>query len=111
MALPPTPPGYNNWNQYISVNAPAIAAAQGITLQQAKESIKCGNVAMPVRQAVGTPSFRIYNVWIDYASSTHAPTEGRPWLIGTPIPAGTGIVTQTQVAIVSQLGQWLVTGP
>lgn len=82
MALPPTPPGYLNWNHYIEEQGAIIAAAQGLTFQQGKESIKCGNVAQPVRQAVGTPSYREYNVWIDYATSTHAPTTGRPWLLG-----------------------------
>lgn len=109
MALPPTPAGYLNWNEYIEEQGAIVAAAQGLTFQQGKESIKCGLVAQPVRQAFGTPSYRIYNVWINYASSTHAPTEGRPWLLASPPPAVTGIVTQTGVAIVSNLGAWLVT--
>ena len=56
MALPPTPSGYDNWNQYITDNAPALMASQGLTFQQAKASIKLLDVAMPVRQDVGTPS-------------------------------------------------------
>lgn len=79
MALPPTPPGYQNWNEYITANAPALMASQGLTFQEAKASIKLLDVAMPVRQAVGTTSYRIYNVFTTWADRTVAPTEGRPW--------------------------------
>lgn len=33
MALPPVPDGYDNWNDYIETEAPALALAQGLTLQ------------------------------------------------------------------------------
>jgi hypothetical protein len=89
MSLPPTPSGYSNWNEYIELNAPAIATAQSITIQQARASIKLGNVAEPVRQAVGTPSFRIYNVFTTWAARQVIPqpnpnpdvnvAPGRPW--------------------------------
>jgi hypothetical protein len=89
MALPPTPPGYSNWNEYIEVNAPAIAAAQSLTIQQARASIKLGNVAEPVRQATGTPSYRAYNVFTTWAARQVIPqpnpnpdvsvAPGRPW--------------------------------
>lgn len=79
MALPPTPSGYQNWNEYITVNAPALMTSQGLTFQEAKASIKLLDVAMPVRQDIGTPSYRIYNVFTTWADRTVAPTEGRPW--------------------------------
>ena len=84
MALPPTPSGYNNWNQYITDNAPALMASQGLTFQQAKASIKLLDVAMPVRQDVGTPSYRIYNEFTTWADRTVSPTLGRPWKSATP---------------------------
>lgn len=79
MSLPPTPPGYLNWNEYITVNAPALMVSQGLTFQEAKASIKLLDVAEPVRQAIGTPSYRIYNVFTTWAERTVCPTEGRPW--------------------------------
>lgn len=89
MALPPTPAGYTNWNDYIETNAPAIATAQGLTIQQARASIKLLDVAEPVRTATGTPSFRIYNVFTTWASRQVIPqpttnpdvqvAPGRPW--------------------------------
>jgi hypothetical protein len=89
MALPPTPSGYTNWNDYIETNAPALAAAQSLTLQQAKASLKLADVAEPVRQAVGTPSYRIYNVFTTWAARAVIPQPtldpdvptalGRPW--------------------------------
>ena len=89
MSLPPTPPGFTNWNDYIETNAPALAAAQGLTLQQAKASLKLGDVAKPVRVAVGTPSYRVYNVFTTWAARSVIPQPttnpdiptalGRPW--------------------------------
>ena len=63
MALPATPSGYDNWNQYIEVNAPALASAQQLTLQQAKASLKLLYVSEPIRSAVGEPYYRQYNVF------------------------------------------------
>jgi hypothetical protein len=89
MALPPVPPTYDSWNDYIETNAPALSAAQGLTLQQAKASLKLGDVAKPVRQAVGTPSYRIYNIFTTWAARSVIPQPnpdpdvpvalGRPW--------------------------------
>jgi hypothetical protein len=89
MALPPTPAGFSNWNEYISVQGAIIAAAQGLTFQEGKASVKLLDVAEPVRQAVGTPSYRIYNVFTDWASREVIPqpnpdpdvevAPGRPW--------------------------------
>lgn len=89
MALPPTPAPYLSWNDYIETNAPALATAQSITLQQAKASLKLLDVALPVRQAIGTPSYRTYNVFTDWASRQVIPQPttnpdiptalGRPW--------------------------------
>jgi hypothetical protein len=79
MALPPTPEGYNNWNDYIEAEAPAIALAQNITLQEAKASIKLLEVAKPIRSEVGEPYFRQYNVFTTWADRAVLPAPGRPW--------------------------------
>ena len=91
MALPPTPPGYSNWNEYISVQGAIIAAAQGLTFQEGKASVKLLDVALPVRQAVGTPSYRQYNEFTTWAARAVIPQPttnpdiptalGRPWLL------------------------------
>lgn len=79
MALPPTPAGYDNWNAYIEEQGAIVAADQGLTFQEGKASVKLGDVAEPVRQDVGTPSYREYNVFTTWADRTVAPTTGRPW--------------------------------
>jgi hypothetical protein len=79
MALPPTPVGYDNWNDYIQTNAPALAAAQGITIQEARASIKLLEVSEPIRSAVGQPYYRIYNVFTTWADRALLPAPGRPW--------------------------------
>ena len=82
MALPPTPEGYLNWNQYIEEQGAITADQQGLTLQQGKASVKLLDVAEPARQATGTPSYREYNVFTTWADRTVAPTTGRPWRLG-----------------------------
>lgn len=79
MSLPPVPSGYDSWNQYIEEQGAIVAAAQGLTFQEGKASVKLLDVAEPVRQAVGTPSYRIYNVFTTWADRTVSPTQGRPW--------------------------------
>ena len=79
MALPPVPSGYDSWNQYITVNAPALMTSQGLTFQQAKASIKLLNVAEPIRSAVGEPYYREYNVFTTWADRAILPAQGRPW--------------------------------
>lgn len=79
MALPPTPVGYDNWNDYIETNAPALAVAQSITLQQAKASIKLLDVSEPIRSDVGKPYYRQYNVFTTWAARALLPAPGRPW--------------------------------
>lgn len=79
MALPPTPVGYDNWNDYIETNAPALAIAESITLQQAKASLKLLEVSEPIRSAVGQPYYRQYNVFTNWASRALLPAPGRPW--------------------------------
>lgn len=79
MALPPTPAGYDSWNQYIQNNAPALAAAEGITLQQARASLKLLYVSEPIRSAVGQPYYRQYNVFTTWADRAVLPAPGRPW--------------------------------
>jgi len=111
MALPPTPAGYSNWNEYISVQGAIIAAAQGLTFQEGKASVKLLDVAMPERQAVGTPSYREFNIFTDWANRTVAPTEGRPWLDGTPPPPPTGsfITTENGLVLATESGDLLIT--
>jgi hypothetical protein len=79
MALPPTPVGYDNWNDYIQTNAPALAAAQGLTLQQAKASLKLLDVSEPIRSTFGQPYYRQYNVFTTWAARALLPAPGRPW--------------------------------
>ncbi len=79
MALPATPDGYDNWNDYIETEAPALALAQGITLQEAKASLKLLNVSAPIRQAVGEPYYREYNSFTSWADRILLPAAGRPW--------------------------------
>jgi len=85
MALPPVPMGYNSWNEYIETEAPALAVAQGLTLQQAKASIKLLEVAEPIRSAVGEPYYRDYNLFTTWAARALLPALGRPWRSDTEI--------------------------
>jgi hypothetical protein len=79
MAIPSTPPGYDSWNDYIITNAPAIAAAQGITLQEARATIKLSQVSGPIRSEVGQPYYRDYHVFTTWAARAVVPDPGRPW--------------------------------
>lgn len=79
MALPPTPSGYDNWNSYIETNAPSLVISQGLTLQQAKASLKLLDVSEPIRSAVGEPYYREYNVFTTWADRALLPAAGRPW--------------------------------
>ena len=89
MALPPTPVGYDNWNDYIETNAPALSVAEGITLQEAKASIKLLDVSEPIRSDSGQPYYRQYNVFTTWAARQVIPqpnpdpdvdvAPGRPW--------------------------------
>lgn len=77
--LPPVPAPYLSWNDYITTNAPALAVAQGLTLQQAKASLKLLNVSEPIRSAAGQPYYRQLNVFTTWAARAVLPTVGRPW--------------------------------
>jgi hypothetical protein len=79
MALPPVPAPYLSWNDYIETNAPALAVAQSLTLQQAKASLKLLLVSKPIRSAVGQPYYRQLNGFTTWAARTVLPTIGRPW--------------------------------
>lgn len=79
MSIPAIPIGYFSWNEFIESNAPALAASEGITLQESKASLKLLYVAEPVRQSIDTPSYRIYNQFTTWADRTVAPMSGRPW--------------------------------
>ena len=116
--MPPTPSGYTNWNAYIETNAPAIASAQGLTIQQARASIKLLNVAEPVRSAAGTPSFRIFDVFTTWAARRVIPqpnpnpdvytAPGRPWRLGTT-PIETLLVTETGAGLLTESGDNIIT--
>ena len=79
MALPATPSGYSNWNAYIEEQGAVIAAAQSLTLQQGKASVKLLNVASPGRTDPNSPDYMIYNVFTTWPARTVSPTIGRPW--------------------------------
>ena len=79
MALPPTPVGYTNWNDYIQTNAPALAIAQGLTIQEARASIKLLEVSEPIRSDYGQPYYRTYNIFTTWANRALSPLQGRPW--------------------------------
>ncbi len=83
MALPPVPIGYDSWNDYIETEAPALAVAQGLTLQEAKASLKLLYVSEPIRIAVGEPYYREYNVFTTWAGRALLPEPGRPWKIAS----------------------------
>lgn len=89
MALPPVPPTYDSWNAYIEEQGAIVAAAQGLTFQQGKASIKLLDVSEPIRSAVGQPYYRQYNVFTTWADRQVIPqpnpnpdvhvAPGRPW--------------------------------
>lgn len=79
MALPPVPPAYLSWNEYIEEQGAIIAAAQGLTFQQGKASVKLLDVSEPIRSAVGEPYYRKYNVFTTWAARALLPEPGRPW--------------------------------
>lgn len=79
MALPPTPEGYDNWNDYIETEAPALSVSEGITLQEAKASLKLLYVSEPIRSDIGEPYYREYNVFTTWADRALLPELGRPW--------------------------------
>jgi len=96
MALPPTPEGYDSWNDYIETEAPALALAEGLTLQEAKASLKLLYVSEPIRSAVGEPYYREYNVFTTWADRALLPNLGRPWKL-TPDPAPEPVLTNLQL--------------
>lgn len=79
MSLPPTPLGYSNWNAYIEEQGAIIAAAQGLTFQEGKASVKLLDVATPGRIDPDSPDYMIYNVFTTWAARTVSPEIGRPW--------------------------------
>jgi hypothetical protein len=109
MSLPPTPTGYRSWNEYITLNAPALATEQGLTFMEAKCAIKLRDVAMTVRQADGTPSYRIYNQFLTWEQRAVSPTQGRPWRLVEPPEEGTGLVTEEDDPLFTENSEWIVT--
>jgi hypothetical protein len=83
MALPSVPDGYDSWNDYIEQEAPALATAQDISIQEARASIKLSEVSKPIRSATGEPYFRQYNVFTTWAERAILPAQGRPWRLET----------------------------
>lgn len=80
MALPPTPSGYPSWNAYIEEQGAIVAAAQGLTFQEGKASVKLLDVASPGRTNPSSPDYMTpYNVFTTWADRTVSPTVGRPW--------------------------------
>jgi hypothetical protein len=79
MALPPTPAGYSNWNEYVEEQGATVAAAQSITLQEGKATVKLLDVASPGRTDLNSPDYMIYNQFTTWAARTVSPTTGRPW--------------------------------
>ena len=89
MPLPPVPPTYDSWNAYIEEQGAIVAAAQGLTFQQGKASVKLLDVSEPIRSAVGQPYYRQYNVFTTWADRQVIPqpnpnpdvdvAPGRPW--------------------------------
>lgn len=87
--LPPVPSGYLSWNQFIEEQGAIIATDQGLTFQEGKASAKLLYVSMPVRQDIGSLSYREYNIFTDWVSREVIPQPnsnpdipvaiGRPW--------------------------------
>ena len=79
MSLPPVPVDYDSWNQYIEEQGAIIAAAQGLTFQEGKASVKLLDVATPGRTDPDSPDYMIYNIFTTWAARTVSPEIGRPW--------------------------------
>jgi hypothetical protein len=79
MALPPVPSSYQSWNQYIEEQGAIVAAAQGLTFQEGKASVKLLDVATPGRTDPDSPDYMVYNIFTTWADRTVSPTVGRPW--------------------------------
>lgn len=110
MSLPPVPPGYDSWNQFIEVQGAIIAAQQGLTFQEGKGSAKLLYAAMPLRQDPASSDYMIYNVFTTWDQRTVAPTIGRPWRLGTPPVSGDVITTQSGDGLITnQTGDFIVT--
>lgn len=76
--LPPVPPSYLSWNEYIEDNAPALVGPT-LTLQEAKAQLKLSLVSQPIRSAAGQPYYRQYNVFTTWSARALLPDAGRPW--------------------------------
>jgi hypothetical protein len=111
MSLPPTPPSYQSWNEYIEEQGAIVAAAQNLTFQEGKATVKLLQVATPGRTDPNSPDYMIYNIFTTWTARAVSPTIGRPWREGpTPSPTtGPALVTNTGFAFVTNLGQPIVT--
>ena len=110
MALPPTPSGYSNWNEYIEEQGAIVAAAQSLTLQEGKASVKLLDVATPGRTDPGSPDYMVYNIFTTWADRAVSPEIGRPWKEGsTPPIAGDALVTDSGDFLVTLSGLQIIT--
>jgi hypothetical protein len=117
MALPPVPTGYDSWNEYIEIQGAIIAAAQGLTFQQGKASVKLLDVALPIRQDLGTPSYRPYNIFTTWDDRQVIPqpnpdpdinvAPGRPWRLASSIVYF--LITEDGVPLITEDGNNLTT--
>ncbi len=105
MSSPPTPVGYSNWNAYIEEQGAIVAAAQGLTFQQGKASVKLLSVATPGRTNPASPDYMIYNVFDTWANITVSPQIGRPWRL----QSGLTIITESGLNLITESGNIIIT--
>lgn len=79
MSSPPVPTGYDSWNQYVEEQGAIVAAAQGLTFQQGKATVKLLQVAQPGRIDPNSPDYMIYNQFTTWSARAVSPEIGRPW--------------------------------
>jgi hypothetical protein len=109
MSLPPVPSGYSNWNAYIEEQGAIVAAAQGLTFQEGKATVKLLEVATPGRIDPESPDYMIYNVFTTWADRTVSPEIGRPWREGVTPVAGDALVTDSGDSLVTLSGLQIIT--
>ena len=109
MSLPPTPLGYSNWNAYIEEQGAIIAAAQGLTFQEGKASVKLLDVATPGRTDPDSSDYMIYNIFTTWADRAVSPEIGRSWKEGVAPVSGAALVTDSGDFLVTLSGLQIIT--